>query len=94
MADIDNQINQVLATLNEREQKILRLRFGLDDGRSRSYSEVAKDSGYNVTRERIRQIEGKGMRRLRHPSRSRQLNGFPHLGDSPTDKLLRAIFGE
>ena len=65
------QLVEVLGTLTEREQKVLRLRFGLDDGRARTLEEVGKE--FNVTRERIRQIEAKALRKLRHPSRSRKL---------------------
>ncbi|MDO8634621.1 MAG: sigma factor-like helix-turn-helix DNA-binding protein, partial [Dehalococcoidia bacterium] len=65
---------EVLATLNDREQKVLRLRFGLADGRSRTLEEVGKE--FSVTRERIRQIEAKALRRLRHPSRSRRLKDY------------------
>lgn len=68
------QLNEVLGTLTEREQRVLRLRFGLDDGRSRTLEEVGKT--FNVTRERIRQIEAKALRKLRHPSRSRKLKDF------------------
>ena len=64
----------VLGTLTEREQKVLRLRFGLDDGRARTLEEVGKE--FNVTRERIRQIEAKALRKLRHPSRSRKLKDY------------------
>ncbi len=65
---------EVLGTLTEREQKVLRLRFGLDDGRARTLEEVGKE--FNVTRERIRQIEAKALRKLRHPSRSRKLKDY------------------
>ncbi len=65
---------EVLGTLPEREQKVLRLRFGLDDGRARTLEEVGKE--FNVTRERIRQIEAKALRKLRHPSRSRKLKDY------------------
>ena len=68
------QLVEVLGTLTEREQKVLRLRFGLDDGRARTLEEVGKE--FNVTRERIRQIEAKALRKLRHPSRSRKLNDY------------------
>ena len=68
------QLVEVLGTLTEREQKVLRLRFGLDDGRARTLEEVGKE--FNVTRERIRQIEAKALRKLRHPSRSRKLKDF------------------
>ena len=61
----------MLDTLTEREQKVLRLRFGMDDGRARTLEEVGKE--FDVTRERIRQIEAKALRKLRHPSRSRKL---------------------
>ena len=68
------QLQEVLETLTEREQKVLRLRFGLDDGRTRTLEEVGKE--FNVTRERIRQIEAKALRKLRHPSRSRKLKDY------------------
>ena len=68
------QLNEVLDTLTEREQKVLKLRFGLDDGRARTLEEVGKE--FNVTRERIRQIEAKALRKLRHPSRSRKLKDY------------------
>ena len=68
------ELVEVLGTLTEREQKVLRLRFGLDDGRARTLEEVGKE--FNVTRERIRQIEAKALRKLRHPSRSRKLKDF------------------
>lgn len=68
------QILEVLGSLTEREQKVLRLRFGLDDGRARTLEEVGKE--FNVTRERIRQIEAKALRKLRHPSRSRKLKDY------------------
>ncbi|MDE7425977.1 MAG: RNA polymerase sigma factor RpoD [Lachnospiraceae bacterium] len=68
------QILEVLGSLTDREQKVLRLRFGLDDGRSRTLEEVGKE--FNVTRERIRQIEAKALRKLRHPSRSRKLKDY------------------
>ena len=68
------QLSDVLSTLTEREEKVLRLRFGLEDGRSRTLEEVGKD--FNVTRERIRQIEAKALRKLRHPSRSKRLKDF------------------
>ena len=71
---LKEQLVEVLGTLTEREQKVLRLRFGLDDGRSRTLEEVGKE--FNVTRERIRQIEAKALRKLRHPSRSRKLKEF------------------
>ena len=68
------QLEEVLSTLTEREQKVLRLRFGLDDGRARTLEEVGKE--FKVTRERIRQIEAKALRKLRHPSRSRKLRDY------------------
>ena len=68
------QLVEVLGTLTEREQKVLRLRFGLDDGRARTLEEVGKE--FNVTRERIRQMEAKALRKLRHPSRSRKLKDY------------------
>ena len=71
---LKDQRVEVLGTLTEREQKVLRLRFGLDDGRARTLEEVGKE--FNVTRERIRQIEAKALRKLRHPSRSRKLKDY------------------
>ncbi len=71
---LKEQLIDVLGTLTEREQKVLRLRFGLDDGRARTLEEVGKE--FNVTRERIRQIEAKALRKLRHPSRSRKLKDY------------------
>ena len=71
---LKEQLSEVLDTLTEREQKVLRLRFGLDDGRARTLEEVGKV--FNVTRERIRQIEAKALRKLRHPSRSRKLKDY------------------
>ncbi len=71
---LKEQLVEVLGTLTEREQKVLRLRFGLDDGRARTLEEVGRE--FNVTRERIRQIEAKALRKLRHPSRSRKLKEF------------------
>lgn len=68
------QLGEVLSTLTEREEKVLRLRFGLEDGRSRTLEEVGKE--FSVTRERIRQIEAKALRKLRHPSRSKKLKDF------------------
>ena len=68
------QLLEVLETLTEREQKVIRLRFGLDDGRARTLEEVGRE--FNVTRERIRQIEAKALRKLRHPSRSRKLKDY------------------
>ena len=71
---LKEQLSSVLATLTDREEKVLRLRFGLEDGRSRTLEEVGKE--FNVTRERIRQIEAKALRKLRHPSRSKKLKDF------------------
>lgn len=71
---LQEQISKLLGTLTEREQRVLTLRFGLDDGRTRTLEEVGKE--FNVTRERIRQIEAKALRKLRHPSRARMLNGY------------------
>ena len=71
---LKEQLAEVLSTLTDREQKVLRLRFGLDDGRARTLEEVGKE--FNVTRERIRQIEAKALRKLRHPSRSRKLKDY------------------
>ncbi|MBQ9359979.1 MAG: RNA polymerase sigma factor RpoD [Lachnospiraceae bacterium] len=71
---LKEQLNEVLDTLTEREQKVLRLRFGLDDGKARTLEEVGRQ--FNVTRERIRQIEAKALRKLRHPSRSRKLKDY------------------
>ena len=71
---LKEQLDEVLNTLTEREGKVLRLRFGLEDGRQRTLEEVGKE--FNVTRERIRQIEAKALRKLRHPSRSKKLKDF------------------
>lgn len=71
---LQEQLKDVLNTLNDREQKVLRLRFGLDDGRARTLEEVGKE--FDVTRERIRQIEAKALRKLRHPSRSKKLKDY------------------
>lgn len=71
---LKEQLSEVLGTLTEREEKVLRLRFGLEDGRSRTLEEVGKE--FDVTRERIRQIEAKALRKLRHPSRSKKLKDF------------------
>jgi len=73
-AMLQDQISKLLNTLTEREQRVLTLRFGLDDGRTRTLEEVGKE--FNVTRERIRQIEAKALRKLRHPSRARMLKGY------------------
>ncbi len=72
--DLRESLEKALSTLTNREQKILRLRFGLDDGRQRTLEEIGKE--YNVTRERIRQIEAKALRKLRHPSRSKDLKVY------------------
>ncbi|MDO9333613.1 MAG: sigma-70 family RNA polymerase sigma factor, partial [Dehalococcoidales bacterium] len=71
---LKEQIGEVLSTLTPREQRIIELRFGLEDGRSRTLEEVGRV--FQVTRERIRQIEAKALRKLRHPSRSRKLKDF------------------
>lgn len=71
---LKEQLSDVLSTLTSREEKVLRLRFGLEDGRSRTLEEVGRE--FNVTRERIRQIEAKSLRKLRHPSRSKKLKDF------------------
>lgn len=71
---LKEQLNEVLSTLTEREEKVLKLRFGLEDGRQRTLEEVGQE--FNVTRERIRQIEAKALRKLRHPSRSKKLRDF------------------
>ncbi|NLL75073.1 MAG: sigma-70 family RNA polymerase sigma factor, partial [Erysipelothrix sp.] len=69
-----DEIRMVLEGLTEREEKVLRLRFGLEDGRTRTLEEVGKE--FNVTRERIRQIEAKALRKLKHPTRSKRLRDF------------------
>ncbi|PKB65507.1 MAG: RNA polymerase subunit sigma-70, partial [SAR202 cluster bacterium Io17-Chloro-G3] len=71
---LKEQVNTVLDTLNDREKRVLQLRFGLEDGRSRTLEEVGREFG--VTRERIRQIEAKALRKLRHPNRSKKLRDF------------------
>ena len=71
---LKEQVDDVLQTLGEREARVLQLRFGLEDGRSRTLEEVGRDFG--VTRERIRQIEAKALRKLRHPNRSKKLRDF------------------
>ena len=71
---LKEQLNEVLDTLTDREQKVLRLRFGMNDGRARTLEEVGKE--FDVTRERIRQIEAKALWKLRHPSRSRKLRDY------------------
>ena len=68
------QLSEVLHTLTPREEHVLKLRFGLDDGRTRTLEEVGKE--FNITRERIRQIEAKALRKLRHPSRSKRLKDY------------------
>ena len=68
------QLTEVMSSLTEREQRVLRLRFGMDDGKARTLEEVGKE--FDVTRERIRQIEAKALRKLRHPSRSRKLKDY------------------
>ena len=73
-AMLKKQLNEVLSTLTPREEKVLRLRFGLDDGKTRTLEDVGKE--FNVTRERIRQIEAKALRKLRHPSRSKRLKDY------------------
>ena len=74
---LTEQLNDVLGTLTDRERKVLRLRFGLDDGRQRTLEEVGKE--FDVTRERIRQMEAKALRKLRHPSRSKKLKDYLEL---------------
>jgi RNA polymerase primary sigma factor len=71
---LKEQIDRVLSELSDREKRVLELRFGLKDGHARTLEEVGKE--FNVTRERIRQIEGKALRKLRHPSHSRRLKGY------------------
>ena len=71
---LKEQLNEVLSTLSDREARVLRLRFGLEDGRARTLEEVGKE--FDVTRERIRQIEAKALRKLRHPSRSKKVKDF------------------
>ena len=71
---LKEQLNEVLATLTDREAKVLKLRFGLEDGRARTLEEVGQR--FDVTRERIRQIEAKALRKLRHPSRSKKVKDF------------------
>jgi RNA polymerase primary sigma factor len=71
---LKEQVDDVLGTLSERERAVLAMRFGLDDGRSRTLEEVGREFG--VTRERIRQIEAKALRKLRHPSRAKKLKDF------------------
>ena len=71
---MSDQINQALSTLTDREHQVLRMRFGLDDGRTHTLEEIGNQFG--VTRERIRQIEAKALRKMRHPSRSGALRGY------------------
>jgi RNA polymerase primary sigma factor len=71
---LKEQLSEVLSEMTPREQRVLILRFGLEDGRSRTLEEVGQE--FNVTRERIRQIEAKALRKLRHPSRSRRLKDY------------------
>jgi RNA polymerase primary sigma factor len=71
---LKEQINEVLHTLTPREEQVLKLRFGLEDGRTRTLEEVGKE--FDITRERIRQIEAKALRKLRHPSRSKRLRDY------------------
>jgi len=71
---LKEQIDKVLDELTEREKRVLQLRFGLKDGHARTLEEVGRE--FSVTRERIRQIEGKALRKLRHPTRSRKLKGY------------------
>ena len=72
---LKEQVDEVLSTLAPREEKVLRLRFGLDDGKIRTLEEVGKELG-GISRERVRQIETKALKRLRHPNRSRRLKEF------------------
>ncbi len=71
---LEEELEEAMASLTERERNVIKLRFGLDDGKTRTLEEVGKE--FNVTRERIRQIEAKALRKLRHPSRSRKLKDF------------------
>ena len=71
---LKEELEEAMASLTERERNVIKLRFGLDDGKTRTLEEVGKE--FNVTRERIRQIEAKALRKLRHPSRSRKLKDF------------------
>ena len=85
---LKEQLDEVLSTLTDREQKVLRLRFGMNDGRARTLEEVGKE--FDVTRERIRQIEAKALRKLRHPSRSRKLRDYLDLrGRKSDDRIIR-----
>jgi RNA polymerase primary sigma factor len=80
---LKGKLGDVLCSLNERERKVLELRFGLGDGNARTLEEVGQQ--FNVTRERIRQIEAKALRKMRHPTRLRQLNGFLEIEDLDHD---------
>ena len=71
---LKEQLNEILSTLTDREAKVLRLRFGIDDGKQRTLEEVGLM--FDVTRERIRQIEAKALRKLRHPSRSKKVKDY------------------
>ena len=71
---LKEELDQALRSLTERERQVVRLRFGLEDGRARTLEEVGRE--FNVTRERIRQIEAKALRKLRHPTRSKRLKDF------------------
>ena len=71
---LKDEINLILSTLTEREEKVIRLRFGLEDGRTRTLEEVGKE--FDVTRERIRQIEAKALRKLKNPTKSKRLKEF------------------
>ncbi|MGH7977286.1 MAG: sigma-70 domain-containing protein, partial [Limisphaerales bacterium] len=80
---LKDKLGDVLCSLNERERKVLELRFGLGDGNARTLEEVGGQ--FNVTRERIRQIEAKALRKMRHPTRIRQLHGFLEIEDKAVD---------
>ncbi len=82
---LKEQVEAVLDSLTGRERRVLQLRFGLEDGRARTLEEVGKE--FNVTRERIRQIEAKALRKLRHPSRSPQAQGLPGVGEAPRPRF-------
>ena len=84
---LKEQLVEVLSTLTPREEKVLKLRFGIEDGRTRTLEEVGKE--FNVTRERIRQIEAKALRKLRHPSRSKKAEGLPELTTKMDGRLRR-----
>jgi RNA polymerase primary sigma factor len=87
---LKDKLTSVLDTLNERERKVLELRFGIGDGYARTLEEVGKQ--FRVTRERIRQIEAKALRKMRHPTRIRQLDGFLEIED--IDRLLAGKFAD